>query len=125
MKKLITISIIAIVSIASSSAQTINSEDLLGLWEIDLRPEPNAEPYLQYFKVTEANETAIQGQFYGSPIRQGLVNRKFADTFMAFSTRDQSNTYYHFVRVIDENTIDGLTYSADRRLIQPWKGKRK
>lgn len=98
--------------------------NILGTWEVDLRPSPDSEPFIQYLVITEISGTSLKGTFYESSLEDVLVNEKFDTVFLAFTTNDQSSIYYHFIKLIDGNTIEGLTYSRNRNLIQPWKGRR-
>lgn len=109
----------------SAIAQTdevLNS--IVGNYVIDLRPSPDSEAYQQNFIVFDVDDKSFKGSFYGTEIRDGLINRKFENTYLAFTTEDRSNTYYHFVKILN-NRIEGLTYSSDRALIQPWTGLKK
>ena len=98
-------------------------EDLIGTWEIDLRPSPDSDPYLKDFIITKTSETTFKGTFYGSNVKNGLINLRFGDPYLAFKSQDRSNTYYHFAKIVD-GKLEGLTYSEDRQLIQPWKGQK-
>ncbi len=125
MKKLFITAIFVSFSFINVNAQNEEYQlSLIGTWEIDLRPTPDAEPYIQYLVINEISETSLKGTFYGSSLKDALVNKKFDNIFLAFSTKDQSSTYYHFIKLIDDNKIEGLTYCNDRNLIQPWKGQK-
>lgn len=125
MKKLFIIVVFASFSFINIHAQNVEDPlNLIGTWEIDLRPTPDSEPYIQYLVINDISGTSLKGTFYGSSIKDGLVNKKFDNIFIAFTTKDQSSTYYHFIKRIDDNNIEGLTYCNDRNLIQPWKGKK-
>ena len=107
------------------NAQTDKRLDsIAGVYVVDLRPTPNSEAYMQEFVVSGWDKNSFNGSFYGAEIKDGLINRKFKNTFLAFTTEDRTNTYYHFVKILSDR-IEGLTYSSDRALIQPWTGLKK
>ena len=45
---------------------------LVGVWKVDLRPDPAAEGYYQEFVVTAVQGKSFSGTFYGAPISQGM-----------------------------------------------------
>lgn len=107
------------------NAQTDKRLDsIAGVYVVDLKPTPNSEAYMQDFIVSGLDKNSFNGSFYGAKIKDGLINRKFKNTYLAFTTEDRSNTYYHFVKILNDK-IEGLTYSSDRALIQPWTGLKK
>ncbi|WP_375586075.1 hypothetical protein [Cyclobacterium xiamenense] len=125
MKNLFVTVVLTAFSLITLHAQSVeNLPNILGTWEVDLRPSPDSEPFIQYLVITEISGTSLKGTFYESSLEDGLVNEKFDSVFLAFTTNDQSSTYYHFIKLIDGNRIEGLTYSRNRNLIQPWKGRR-
>lgn len=99
-------------------------ESIAGVYVVDLKPTPDSKAYLQDFIVSGLDKNSFNGSFYGAEIRDGLINKKFKNTYLAFTTEDRSNTYYHFVKILNDR-IEGLTYSSDRALIQPWIGLKK
>lgn len=109
-------------------AQDVNEVDsepqnmLIGEWVIDLRPTPNSEEYFQTFLVESIDENKLQGTFYGSNIKNGLINKNWEKLFFAFTTSDQSNEYYHSGYLLD-GMLFGLTYCPNRNFTAPWTGK--
>jgi len=110
--------------LVANAQSTENLQDFTGTYVIDLRPSPDSDEYLQLFTVSEVSGNTFSGTFYGSKITDGLINSKFENTYLAFTTEDRSNRYYHFVKILNQ-AIEGLTYSKDRKLIQPWTGTKK
>ena len=94
---------------------------LEGRWEIDLRPTPDAEPYLQEFSITSISGNTFEGFFYGSPLEEARLNRNWDQLFFAFTTRDQSHAYYHSGYLRD-GVLYGVTYCPGREFVQPWTG---
>jgi hypothetical protein len=110
---------------APSSVKTkLNTNDALGTWVIDLRPTPNSEPYLKDFKFTKIDSSRFDGEFYGYPFSGGFLNSSWDKIYFAFTTADQSGTYFHS-GYIEGNKIFGITLNENRKLILPWRGERK
>ena len=111
----------------SSQAQDINDKtkvdtaSLIGNWQIDLGPTPDAEAYYQSFIVNKINGNTFTGTFYGSPVNDGLINPNWDKVYFAFSTSDQTNTYYHS-GYIQNGMLHGITYCPDRSFTAPWTG---
>ena len=94
---------------------------ILGNWEIDLRPDPKADPYVQEFRVTQLTGNTFQGYFYGSPLENARLNRNWDRLYFAFSTRDQNHAYYHSGYLLD-GRLYGISYCPGREFVQPWSG---
>lgn len=99
-------------------------DSLIGNWKIDLRPTPESDGYYQPFIVKTVNEDTFTGTFYGSEIKDALINRNWPKIYFAFSTSDQSNEYYHS-GYIENDKLYGMTYCPNREFTAPWKGVRK
>jgi hypothetical protein len=97
---------------------------LEGEWTIDLRPTPASEAYLKEFVIVLNSDRTFSGEFYGSPVINGLINRNWDNIYFAFSTNDESNTYFHSGYLF-ENKISGITYCPDRDFVAPWSGMKK
>ena len=104
-----------------TEAATPPSDPFLGEWTIDLRPEPSAEGYYQVFQVTAIEGNTFTGTFYGSPIKNGFVNRNWDPFYFAFTTSDASNDYYHS-GYLENGTLQGISYCPDRSFTAPWTG---
>ena len=98
---------------------------LRGEWLIDLRPTPDAEPYLQPFSVTDLAGNQFEGTFYGgAPISSGYVNTDWEGVHFAFVTSDGSGAYHHAGRMTGPDTIEGSTMSVGREFLAVWSGTR-
>lgn len=100
------------------------ADSVLGTWIIDLRPTPDSEPYLKEFKFTKIEGKQFNGEFYGYPFQGGFLNTDWKKIYFAFTTADQSGTYFHS-GYIDGNKIFGITLNENRKFVLPWKGDRK
>lgn len=101
--------------------KTESNNFMVGNWQIDLRPTPESEAYFQSFIVETSDDKTFSGTFYGSDIKNALINNNWSKTYFAFSTSDQSNQYYHS-GYIENNQLFGITYCPNRNFIMPWTG---
>ena len=100
------------------------ADSVLGTWVIDLRPTPDSEPYLKDFKFTNIEVKQFDGEFYGYPFQGGFLNTDWEKIYFAFTTADQSGTYFHS-GYIEGDKVFGITLNENRKFILPWKGTRK
>lgn len=96
-------------------------EFLKGEWKIDLRPTPTSEAYYQSFVITEISENKFEGTFYGSTIKEGLINRYWDRLYFAFSTADSNTEYYHS-GYLEDGKLVGISYCPGREFAAPWSG---
>jgi hypothetical protein len=105
--------------------QRKNSADsLVGTFVIDLRPTPKSEPYLKDFKFTKIEGKTFEGEFYGYPFQGGFLNTDWDKIYFAFTTADQSGTYFHS-GYVEDNRVYGITLNEKRQFVLPWKGQKK
>ena len=110
-----------------STAQKITkpvADSVLGTWIIDLRPTPDSESYLKEFKVTKIDGKNFDGEFYGYPFGGGFLNIDWDKIYFAFTTSDQSSTYFHS-GYIEGNKVFGITLNEIRKFAMPWRGEKK
>ena len=101
-----------------------NLSRLAGTWQIDLRPTPDAEPYLKDFVISNVADKSFSGVFYGSEFEGGKFNGSWERIYFAFETGDQTSRYFHS-GYIEGDEIHGISYSPDRKFVTPWSGKKK
>ena len=111
------------VSGLAASRHAPDASDLVGTWSVDLRPTPDAPPYLQPMVIAAAEDGRIEGTFYGSAIGQSELNTAWDGVHLAFVTTDASARYVTTARLLD-GELAGVTYSPDRGLLQPWRARR-
>ena len=99
-------------------------EELVGIWEVDLRPTPDAEPYLQEFEVSSVDGNGFEGSFYGTPVTEGRLNVDWGAVRFAFVTADGSGPYHHS-GVLREGRLEGTTHSIGRDFLAYWTATRK
>ena len=92
---------------------------LLGTWQVDLRPTPDAEPYYKEFVVTSVQGNSFSGSFYGAAISQARINTDWGNLRIAFVTADGSGAYHHSA-VLDDNKLEGLSNSTGRNFLSYW-----
>ncbi|MFX0556745.1 serine hydrolase domain-containing protein [Maribacter sp. CXY002] len=107
-----------------NNAVAIDVEKIKGNWKIDLRPTPNSEPYLKDLYITEVSGNGFSGEFYGSQFSNALVNNDWGKLHFAFTTIDNSYTYYHS-GYFSGNRIYGTSYSEGRKFISYWQGTKE
>ncbi len=97
---------------------------LLGTWRVDLRPTPDADPYLIDLVIASVDNGSIVGTFYnGSPITNARVTNAFGVIRFAFVTEDGSGPYHTSGEIVGD-TITGLTHAIGRDFVMPWRGER-
>jgi hypothetical protein len=101
-----------------------DANDALGTWVIDLRPTPESAAYIKEFKFTKIDGKNFDGEFYGYPFEGGLFNTDWDKIYFAFTTADQSGTYYHS-GYIEGNKVYGMSLNENRKLMLPWRGEKK
>ncbi len=109
----------------SENLTEINKQDatLVGKWILDLRPSPEADPYLQTLTISKENGKKIKGSFYGSPIKDAYINKSWDKLYFAFKTSDGSSDYFQSGYIIGDE-IFGVSYCPKRNFVMPWTGKR-
>ncbi len=101
-----------------------NEQNLVGEWEIDLRPTPDAEPALAPLVIDDITNGRINGSFYGAPIEIGSVNTNWGAVRFAIVTRDGSGPYGTFGVLQPDGSISGTTLSTGRQFLTVWTGQR-
>ena len=97
---------------------------MVGTYIIDLRPTPESAPYLKEFKFTRVDGKKFDGEFYGYPFSGGFLNTDWDKVYFAFTTQDQSGTYYHS-GYAEGNKVYGITLNENRGFVLPWRGQKK
>ena len=105
-------------------SQPAEPNQLLGTWEIDLRPTPDAAPYLKEFVVTELVQGSMKGRFYDTSFTNGRINTDWGKVYFGFTTQDGSGSYYTS-GYVSEGKLYGVTYSEGRGFVLPWFSVRK
>lgn len=105
-------------------AQDKTEQQLVGEWQIDLRPTPDAEPYYQIFAIEAVTDSGLTGTFYGSQLEDAYVNTEWPETYFAFTTRDATHAYYHS-GYLKDGKLMGTSYCPGRNFIARWTGVRK
>ena len=100
------------------------AEDLFGVWQVDLRPTPDAEAYYKDFVVKSVKGREFTGTFYDSPISNGRINTDWNAVYFAFTTSDGSGNYNHS-GVLRDGKLEGLSHSIGRGFLGVWRGVKK
>ncbi len=104
-------------------AAEVAASELVGVWTVDLRPTPDAAPYLQEFVVESVAGDSIVGMFYGTAIEEGRINRDWGALRFAFVTADGSGPYNHSGMLTSEGLV-GMTHSLGRDFLAYWTAVR-
>lgn len=108
----------------SNEQESISLEsELIGKWQIDLRPTPDAEAYYQEFVVKSIKGNKMKGSFYGSTIKNGLINTQWEKIYYSFTSSDGTNDYYHSGH-LENGMLIGISYCPGREFTTPWTGKK-
>lgn len=99
---------------------------LLGSWTVDLRPTPDAAPYLKKLVITAVEGTHIEGHFYdGSPLQAGRINTSAGPLLhFAFFTDPGEGAYQTAGRMVSAHKLEGMTLSTTRGFLLPWTAVR-
>lgn len=96
-----------------------SAEDLLGTWQVDLRPTPSADPYFKVFIVSSVDGSTFSGTFYDSEISEARINTDWGKLRLAFVTADGSGAYHHSA-VLEGDRLEGLSHSTGRGFLAYW-----
>ncbi len=113
------LSLIGGCAVYGQDTNPLSSNELVGVWKVDLRPTPNDPPYFQEFVVTSVKGKTFAGSFYGAPVEQARINTDWGSVRIAFVTSDQSGPYNHSAILID-GRLEGLTNSTGRDFLSFW-----
>lgn len=101
------------------------AEAMRGTWTVDLRADPQSEPYTKPFvveSVDEANHT-FTGSFYESEISWARFNTAWGKLVVTFITSDGAGEYVHTATLVDGAWV-GSSTAKHRNLLVPWTAKR-
>ena len=98
-------------------------EDLLGEWQVDLRPTPDAAPYYQTLTIQSIDGGKITGQFYDSEIQHGQLNTQW-NTVQATLITSDGSADYHTTLKLANGQLEGTTHAPARDLFSIWTAAR-
>jgi len=129
MKNIIAITLLLLFMSSNINAQNDKNDDnktdtLIGKWTIDLRPTAESEGYFQSFVIESIEGNTFKGTFYGSQLEKSLLNDNWEKLYFAFTTKDQSNDYYHSGYLLN-GKLFGITYCPNREFTAPWIGEKE
>jgi hypothetical protein len=106
----------------AQTASQADGRNLIGTWTVDLRPTPDAEPYLKKLVITAVSNGRIEGHFYdGSPLQAGRINTTATPQLLfAFLTDPGEGAYQSSGRQVGPNRLEGMTLSTTRGFLLPW-----
>lgn len=98
---------------------SVSAKDLLGTWNVDLRPTPSAEPYYMPFVITFVEGDTFSGRFYDTEISEARLNTDWGKLRLAFVTTDGSGAYHHSA-VLEGDRLEGMSNSTGRGFLAYW-----
>jgi hypothetical protein len=101
----------------------VEARSLVGVWQIDLRPTPDAEPYYEQFVVESVDGKTFTGTFYGSEVSEARLNTDWGAVYFSFITMDSSGAYLH-AGMLRDGLLVGTTNSTGREFLSVWTGER-
>lgn len=120
----VAVAILLVTQIPAYHKDEVKGESLIGTWQIDLRPTPDADAYYKDFIVESVDGRDFKGMFYDTPITNGKINTDWGAVYFAFTTADGSGTYNHS-GVLRNGKLEGLSHSLGRGFLSVWKGEKK
>lgn len=117
------LTLIASCTTPTRNEQTVDANQLIGTWQVDLRQNPGDPAYFQDFVVTSVTGKTFAGTFYGSPVEQARINIDWGAVRIAFVTSDQSGPYNHSATLIN-GRLEGLTNSTGRDFLSYWSASK-
>lgn len=99
-----------------------DADQLLGTWQIDLRPSADAAPYTVTMNIESIDDGALTGTFYNDvPVSDGSVSVSWGVVRFAFTTSDGTGTY-HTTGSLRNGIVTGTTHSLGRDFLMEWRG---
>lgn len=114
---------LAFILLISNSSFAIDPNELIGKWVVDLRPTPDAEPYLKTLQIDEVQGNSFTGSFYDTPFTDGVINSDWGIVQIAFTTEDGRISYHHSAEV-NGTEINGRTHAPGRQMLSIWSAKK-
>ena len=108
----------------TDTIKKVDTTGIIGTCEIDLRPTPYATAYLKDLKYTKIEVKMFDGEFYGYPFTDGILNTDWDKIYFLYTTSDQSGIYYHSGYIEGVN-VYGMTLNESRIMLMPWRGIKK
>lgn len=103
---------------------TVDTDRLVGTWVVDLRPSPDAPPYLQELVIESVEGLTFAGRFYDTEVTEARINTDWGTLRIAFVTEDGSGPYYHSA-VLRGPMLEGLSNSTGRDFLRYWSATRQ
>ena len=99
------------------------AEDLIGEWQVDLRPTPDAPAYFKSLMIESVAGNKLQGRFYDTEIEDGRINTDWSDVLFTFITKDGGGSYYSTAKLVN-GRLEGTTHSPRREMLSVWTAER-
>jgi hypothetical protein len=113
-------------AVQAQAPSTAAPTSLVGSWTVDLRPTPEAAPYLKKLVITAVAGGRLEGHFYdGSRIQAGRQTLSAGlETHFAFFTDPGEGAYQSAGRQVSQDRLAGMTLSTTRGFLALWEATR-
>ena len=117
-------SLLSACSTPAAAPAAVDADRLMGTWVVDLRPAPDAPPYLQELVIESVEGQTFAGSFYGAEVTEARINADWGTLRIAFVTEDGSGPYHHSA-VLRDSVLEGLSNSTGRDFLRYWSATRQ
>lgn len=121
---LLVCSLLSACSTPALSPGAVDPDRLVGAWVVDLRPTPDAPPYLQELVIESVVGLTFTGSFYGAEVTEARINTDWGTLRIAFVTADGSGPYHHSA-VLRGSMLEGLSNSTGRDFLRYWSATQR
>lgn len=107
-------------------SKQIDTNVLVGEWQIDMSPENKTDSNFAKMTITKVSKNQLQGYFYrdGVRIREGLINTQTGIIYGALISGDNSgeyNTSFYY----KDGKLYGSTHAIEREFLAVWTATKK
>ena len=112
--------------LTSLKAQSTQTSDLIGEWQLDMSPEDTEDERFAMMRIDKIENMAFSGTFYreGVIIEKGQLNTQLSTVYGALISRDNSGSY-NSTFFLKDGKLYGSTHAIDRGFLAVWIGTKK
>lgn len=104
---------------------SLNLQDLIGIWKLDMTPENENDSNYAMMKIDEIDTNLVEGTFYreGVLIQEGRTNIQTGKVYVALVSGDNSGEYNSSF-YLENGKIYGTTHSLGKDFLAVWVGEK-
>lgn len=108
-----------------SQEGTLDLQELVGTWKLDMSPENKTDSNFAMMKIVAISDNKVVGEFYreGVSIREGRTNTQTGKIYVALISGDNSGEY-NSTFYFENDKIFGSTHSVDKDFLSVWVGEK-